>query len=257
MFPNVKQKTFSFLKKISAGLAVLHTISFDEYSDVIFWRQSTLIKVSGFEEKEQKNYLFLLKITSIFSELHSVFSEYHLRFFGIKSKLKSSFGVWSERPGFFARSSQKSFHTAFHISKETMREKWLLQKSPLRILNRKRSDLWKFQIPSFFFQIERDDHQFLTEKLSTGLRICNRGVRVWSRRFQTFLRNFSRRLWKLHSEEFLRMLFLRTNFFHHNGFQILGKNLEIFDRLCAWFSKLHLICPEELYEVIFFEETRI
>ena len=42
---------------------------------------------------------------------------------------------------------------------------------------------------SFSFKIEQDDHQFLTEKMSTGLRICNRGVRVWSGRFQTFSEN--------------------------------------------------------------------
>ena len=50
----LSKKIFWFLKTFSAGLAILHANSFDEHSDVIFWRESTLIKVSSFEEKEQK-----------------------------------------------------------------------------------------------------------------------------------------------------------------------------------------------------------
>ena len=50
----LSKKTSRFLEKISAALAILHAIRFDEYSDVSFWRESTLMKVSSFEEKEQK-----------------------------------------------------------------------------------------------------------------------------------------------------------------------------------------------------------
>ena len=50
----LSKKTFRILEEISAGLGILHPISFDKFSDVSFWRKSTLIKVSSFEEKERK-----------------------------------------------------------------------------------------------------------------------------------------------------------------------------------------------------------
>ena len=64
-FQILSKKTFSFLEKISAGLAKLHANSFDEFSDVSFWRESNLIKVSSFEEKEQKT-LWLYSIRNPF-----------------------------------------------------------------------------------------------------------------------------------------------------------------------------------------------
>ena len=78
----LSKKTFRFQEKISARLAILHAVSFDEYSDVSFWRESTRIKVSSFEEKDQKTIWFYSKWPRFFWELHSVFPEYHLRFFG-------------------------------------------------------------------------------------------------------------------------------------------------------------------------------
>ena len=118
----LSKKTFRLLRKIFAGLAILHPVSFDEYSDVSFWRESTLIKNSSFEEKEQKTIWFYSKSPPFFWEQHSVFSEHPLRFFGKKSKLITSFGIWAKRPGVSAKTLRKVLKTAFHISKETMRE---------------------------------------------------------------------------------------------------------------------------------------
>ena len=48
------EKTFRFLEKVSTVLAILHAISFDEYSDVSFWRGSTLIKFQALKRKNKK-----------------------------------------------------------------------------------------------------------------------------------------------------------------------------------------------------------
>ena len=65
-FQNLSKKAFRFLKKTSAGLAILHPISFDEYSDVSFGRESTLIKVSSFEKEEQRTIWFYSKSPPFF-----------------------------------------------------------------------------------------------------------------------------------------------------------------------------------------------
>ena len=64
----LSKKTFWFLKTFSAGLAILHPISFDKNSDTSFWRESTLMKVSTFEEKEQKTISFYSKSLPFFFE---------------------------------------------------------------------------------------------------------------------------------------------------------------------------------------------
>ena len=62
----LSKKTFRLLRKIFEGLAILHRISFDQYSDVSFWRESTLIKNSSFEKKEQKTIWFYSKAPPFF-----------------------------------------------------------------------------------------------------------------------------------------------------------------------------------------------
>ena len=125
-FQILSKKTFRFMKKISAVLAILHPISFDKNSDMSFWRESTLMKVSSFEEKEQKTISFYSKSPPFFWKLHSVSPEYHLRFFGINSKLITFSEIEQKTRNYF-KNSQKSCQTAFHVSKETMGENWLLQ----------------------------------------------------------------------------------------------------------------------------------
>ena len=139
-----------------------------------------------------------------------------------------------------------------------MRENWLLQKCPLCLLSRKRSDLWKFPIPSFFLKkTERDDHQFLTEKMSTGLRICNRGVRVWSGRFQTFSESFRGDCESCILRNFSGCFFSIQDFFHQDSFKKLRKNLQTFNRLSAWLKKLHPLCPEEQFEWFFWRKSSL
>ena len=77
----LSKKTFSFLEKSSAGLAKLHANSFDEFSDVSFWRESTLIKVSSFEEKEQKTIWFYSKSPPFFLRTAFCFSRVSNAFF--------------------------------------------------------------------------------------------------------------------------------------------------------------------------------
>ena len=221
----LSKKTFRFLRKNFAGLAIVHPIIFDQYSDVSFWRESTLIKNSSFEEKEQKIIWFYSKSPPFFWELHSVFSGHHLRFFGKKSKLLTSLRIWAKRPGISAKSLRKVFklHSTSPGKQWERIECFKKVHTGYWAKNGRICENFKF----FFLKIERYDHQFLTEKMSTGLRICNRGVRVWSRRFQTFLRKFSRRLWKLHFEEFLRMLFAKTKIFSSQRFSIIGEKPSI------------------------------
>ena len=92
--------------------------------------------------------------------------------------------------------------------------------------------------------------------MSTGLRICNRGVRVWSGRFQIFSENFRRDCKNCILRSFSGCFFSRQEFFHQNGFQNLRKNLQTFDILSAWLTKLHPICPEEQFEVIFLKKIQ-
>ena len=66
LFSKIKQKIFQISEKTSAGLAILHPISFDEYSDASFGKESTLIKVSSFEKKEQRSIWFYSKSPPFF-----------------------------------------------------------------------------------------------------------------------------------------------------------------------------------------------
>ena len=143
------KKTFRFLKKLSAGLAILHPISFGEYSEVIFWRKSTLIKVSSFKEKERKTIWFFSKTLPFFWKLHSVFPEYQLRFLGIIFKLITSFGICTKDAELFQKPSEKLSNCIPRLQRKNERE-LIASKSPLWILSRKRSDLWKIQIHFFF-----------------------------------------------------------------------------------------------------------
>ena len=92
--------------------------------------------------------------------------------------------------------------------------------------------------------------------MSTGLRNCNRDVRVWSGRFQIFSENIRGDCGNCIHKSFSGCFFSRQNFFHRNGFQILLKSLQTFDRLSAWLTKLHPICPEEQFEVIFLKKIQ-
>ena len=108
----------------------------------------------------------------------------------------------------------------------------------------------------FSFKIERDDHQFLTKKTSTDLRICSRGVRVWSGRFQTFSENFRGDCENCILRSFSECFFSRQDYFRQNGFQNLRKNLQTIAILSAWLTKLHPICLEEQFEVIFLKKIQ-
>ena len=187
-----------------------------------FWRESTLIKNSSFEEKEQKNYLILLKITSFFLRTAFCFFRASFAFFWKKSKLITSFGIWAKRPGVSAKTLRKVLKTAFHISKETMRENWLLEKSPLWILSKKRSDLWKFQILFFFWA--RRSPVFNKKNVYRVAYLQSRCPSLIGK-ISNFLRKNSRRLWKLHSEEVFRMLFLKTRFFSSERFSEFAEKL--------------------------------
>ena len=149
LFSNIKQKTFRFLKKFSAGLAILHPICFGEYSEMSFWRKSTLMKVSSFEEKERKTVWFYSKSFPFFWQLHSDFAEYHLRFFGIISNLITSFGIWAKDPELFQKLSEKLSNCIPRPQRNNERE-LIASKNPLWILSKKRSDLWEFQNLSFY-----------------------------------------------------------------------------------------------------------
>ena len=92
--------------------------------------------------------------------------------------------------------------------------------------------------------------------MSTGLRNCNRDVRVLSGRFQIFSENIRGDCGNCIHKSFSGCFFSRQNFFHRNGFQILLKSLQTFDRLSAWLTKLHPICPEEQFEVIFLKKIQ-
>ena len=74
--------------------------------------------------------------------------------------------------------------------------------------------------------MERNDHQFLTEKMSTGLRICNRGVRVWSGRFQTFSENIRDDCENCILRRFSGCFFSRQDFFIRSVFRICGKTFK-------------------------------
>ena len=143
------KKTFRFLKKLSAGLAILHPISFGEYSEVIFWRKSTLIKVSSFKEKERKTIWFFSKTLPFFWKLHSVFPEYQLRFLGIIFKLITSFGICTKDAELFQKPSEKLSNCIPRLQRKNERE-LIASKNPLWILSKKRSDLWEFQNLSFY-----------------------------------------------------------------------------------------------------------
>ena len=66
-FQILSKKTFRFLKKNCCRIAtILHPISFDEYSEVSFWRKSTLINVSRCEEKERETIWFYSKSLPFF-----------------------------------------------------------------------------------------------------------------------------------------------------------------------------------------------
>ena len=88
-------------------------------------------------------------------------------------------------------------------------------------------------------------------KMSTGLRVCNRGVRVWSGRFQTFSENFRSDCEICILRKFSGCIFSRQDFFHQNSFKNLRKNLQTFNRFFAWLTKLHPICPEGQFEWFF------
>ena len=92
--------------------------------------------------------------------------------------------------------------------------------------------------------------------MSTGLRIWNRGVRVWSGRLQTFSQNIRGDCGNCIHRCFSGCFFSRQDFFHQNGFQILLKSLQTFDRLSAWLTKLTPISPEEQLEVIFLKKIQ-
>ena len=80
-FETLGKKTFRILKKISAGLAILHPISFDKNSDMSFWRESTVMKVSSFEEKEQKTISFYSKSPPFFLKTTFCFSRVSFAFY--------------------------------------------------------------------------------------------------------------------------------------------------------------------------------
>ena len=92
--------------------------------------------------------------------------------------------------------------------------------------------------------------------MPTWLRICNRGVRVWSGRFQTFSEKIRGDCENFILRSFSGCFFSRQDFFHQNGFRNLRKNLQTFDTLSAWLTKLHPICPEEQFEVIFLKKIQ-
>ena len=244
---------FRFPKKISTGLAILHPISFDEYSDVSFWRESTLIKVSSFEEKEQKTFWIYSKSPPFFLRTAFFFSRVLLAFFWNKIQTHNLFRNLSKKTRNFCKNSPKSFQTAFHISKETMKELIASIKSTLDI---EQKAVESVKISNSFFKIDRDDHQFLTEKKSTGMRNCNRGVRVWLGRFQSFSEGFQGDCGNCILRNFSGCFLSRQDFFHQKDFQSLRKNLQTFDRLSAWLTKVHPICPKEQFEVMFWKKIQ-
>ena len=81
----LSKKTFRFLENVSAGLAILHAISIDEYYDVSFRKESTLIRVWSFEEKEQKTIWFYSKWPPFFLRTAFCFSPLSFAFFVIKN----------------------------------------------------------------------------------------------------------------------------------------------------------------------------
>ena len=106
-----------------------------------------------------------------------------------------------------------------------MREKWLLEKihSGYWAKNGRICENFKF----LFFKIKPDDHQFLTEKKSTGLRICNRGVQVWSGRFQTFSENIRGDCENCLLRSFSGLFFSRQDFSIRKVFKICGKTFKL------------------------------
>ena len=93
--------------------------------------------------------------------------------------------------------------------------------------------------------------------MSTGLRICNRGVRVWSGRFQIFSENFRGDCENCILRNFSGCFFSRQDFFHQDCFKNLRKNLQKFNRISAWLPKLHPLCAEEQFEWFFWRKCNL
>ena len=93
--------------------------------------------------------------------------------------------------------------------------------------------------------------------MSTGLRICNRGVRVWSGRFQIFSENFRGDCENCILRNFSGCFFSRQDFFHQDCFKNLRKNLQKFNRISAWLTKLHPLCAEEQFEWFFWRKCNL
>ena len=146
---NIKQKNFQISEKKFCRIS--NSASYYFWS--IFWCEflKRVHSDKKFElwRERTKNYLILLKITSFFLRTAFCFFRASFAFFWKKIQTLNQFANLSKKTRNFCKISQKSFQTAFHISRETMRENWVLQKSPHWILSKKRSDLWKFQIPFF------------------------------------------------------------------------------------------------------------